>query len=187
MGLIVSTTPGNYLPNRTPIPGQKMKYADQVITGRGIPVTYYDSPEESVLSSVISELKVENVLPKDILHDYLWHVSYFLPEPCPSWSRYMSDISKGEHPGKSTISPLPIIDLNPAHMTCIYSILKFEQSQAKDLHIGTAITIFDQPLWIDSKSKIYGPGRYVGRISFTNEYPRKRWQSNERKWIGRCA
>ena len=30
-----------------------MKYADQVIAGRGIPVTYYDPPEEPGLSPVI--------------------------------------------------------------------------------------------------------------------------------------
>ena len=35
------------------IPRQKMKYADQVIAGRGIPVTYYDPPEEPGLSPVI--------------------------------------------------------------------------------------------------------------------------------------
>ena len=50
-----------------------MKYADHVIAGRRIPVTYYDQPEESGLSSVIlkslGELKVENVLP---------NVSYFI-------------------------------------------------------------------------------------------------------------
>ena len=60
----------------------------------------------------------------------------------------MSDISTGEYPGKSTISLLPIIDLNPTDMTCIYSTLKFVQSQAKDLNIVTPIITFDQPLYI---------------------------------------
>ena len=49
MGLIVSTTPGSSLSSLTPIPRQKMKYTDQVTAGRGIPVTYYDPPEESGL------------------------------------------------------------------------------------------------------------------------------------------
>ena len=115
-----------------------MEYADQAIAGRGIPVTYYGPPEETGLSSVIlkslSELKVEDVLPKDILYDYLRYVSYFLPNLHPSWSGCMSDISTGEHPRISTTSLLPIIDLNPTDMTCIYSTLKFVQSQAKNLH-----------------------------------------------------
>ena len=187
MGLIVSTTPGSSLPNLAPIPRQKIKYTDQVLAGRGTPVTYYDPPEESGLSSVIlkplSELKVENTLPKNILHDYL-HVSYFLPNPQPSWCGYMSDISTGEYPRKSTISLLPVIDVNPANITCIYSTLKFVQSQAKDPLIATPVMTFDQPLWIKAietvKAKIYGHGRYVRRISF-DKPPLKHWRSKERK------
>ena len=113
---------------------------------------YYDPPDESGLTSVIlkplNELKVENVLPKYILYDYLWHISYFLPNPRPSWSGYMSNICTGEYPGKSTISLLPITDLNPTDMTCIYSTLKFVQSQAKKLNIVTPVITFDQPLYI---------------------------------------
>ena len=138
MDLIVSTMPESSLPSLTPVPRQKMKYADQAIAGRGIPVTYYGPPEETGLSSVIlkslGELKAEDVLPKDILYDYLRYVSYFLPKLHPNWSGYMSDISTGEHPRISTTSLLPIIDLNPTDMTCIYSTLKFVQSQAKNLH-----------------------------------------------------
>ena len=129
-----------------------MKRVGEVTVGKGIPILYYDPPEESGLSSVIlkplNELKVENVLPKYILYDYLWHISYCLPNPRPSWSGYMSNISTGEYPGKSTISLLPIIDLNPTDMTCIYSTLKFVQSQAKELNIVTPVITFDQPLYI---------------------------------------
>ena len=44
---------------------------------------------------------------------FILPVSYFLPNPRPSWSVCRSDISTGEHPGKSTTSLLPINDLNP--------------------------------------------------------------------------
>ena len=44
---------------------------------------------------------------------FILPVSYFLPNPRPSWSGCRSDISTGEHPGKSTTSLLPINDLNP--------------------------------------------------------------------------
>ena len=152
MGLIVSTTPGSSLPNLTPILRQKMEHAGEVTVGKGIPILYFDPPDESGLSSVIlkplNELKVENVLPKYILYDYLWHISYFFSNPRPSWSGYRSNISIGEHPGKSTISLLPIIDLNPIDMTCIYSTLKFVQSQAKELNKVTPVITFDQPLYI---------------------------------------
>jgi len=45
----------------------------------------------------------------------------------------MNEISSGDFPGQSTVSLLPIIDLNPSDMTCIYSTLKFVESQSKDL------------------------------------------------------
>ena len=60
----------------------------------------------------------------------------------------MSNTSTGEYPGKSAISLLPIIDINPTDMTCIYSTLKFVQSQAKELNIVTPVIRFDQPLYI---------------------------------------
>ena len=129
-----------------------MNHAGEVTVGKGIPILYYDPPDESELSSVIlkplNELKVENVLPKYILYDYLWRISYFLPKPRPSWSVYMSNFSAGEYPRKSTTSLFPIIDLNPTDMTCIYSTLKFVESQAKELNIVTPVITFDQPPYI---------------------------------------
>ena len=71
-----------------------------------------------------------------------------MDNPCPSWSRYMTDVSKGEYPRKSSVSLLPIIDLNPTDVTCIFCTLKFVEHQAKELEIMTAVIIFDQPLWI---------------------------------------
>ena len=67
---------------------------------------------------------------------------------CPSWSGYMTDVSKGKYPRKSTVSLLPIIDLNPTDMTGIFSTLKFVEHQAKELEIMTPVIIFNQPLWI---------------------------------------
>jgi hypothetical protein len=60
----------------------------------------------------------------------------------------MSAVSVGDHPGKVTISFLPILDLNPSDMTCIYSVLIFISEQAKHLHIETPVVTFDQPLWV---------------------------------------
>ena len=76
----------------------------------------------------------------------------------PNWSGFMQYVSIGNHPPKSRIQMLPIIDLNPADETCIYSTFLYVQSQADKLNIPTPCITFDQPLWkeaveiIDAKS-----------------------------------
>ena len=158
MGVVVSTTPGTTIQGLTPIPRQKMRCANEVIAGSGIPIVHYDPPEQSGLSSVILkpmvELNVVNVLPKELIHDHVWHALYFHPNPSPSWSGYMTDISSGDYPGQSAVSLLPITDLNPSDMTCIYSTLKFVESQAEDLGINTPVITFDHPLWIKASEII---------------------------------
>ena len=97
----------------------------------------------------IVQLNTANVLPSNLLFDYLWHASYFLPNPRASWSGYMSDVSAAQdHPGKAAISMLPIIDLNPNNMNCIYRTLRFIESQARYLENVTTVVTFDQPLWM---------------------------------------
>ena len=56
--------------------------------------------------------------------------------------------SKGNYPGVSTITYLPIIDLPPDDETYIYSTLLFVQNQAASLNIKTACITFGQPLWL---------------------------------------
>ncbi|CAC5375556.1 unnamed protein product [Mytilus coruscus] len=60
--------------------------------------------------------------------------------------RQMQMGQTGDYPGKSSISFLPMIDLNASDMTCIYSTLNFVSNQAKRYDI-TAILTFDQPLY----------------------------------------
>ena len=58
----------------------------------------------------------------------------------------MQTISKESHPGKSSVTFLPMIDMDPTNMGCIYSTLKFVEAQCKRQHTTPIIT-FDQPLW----------------------------------------
>jgi len=46
------------------------------------------------------------------------------------------------------IRMLPIIDMNPNDMTCIYTTLCFVEKQAELSNMETACITFDQPLWI---------------------------------------
>ena len=82
--------------------------------------------------------------------DLLWKSAIFLrgTRTRPNWSGYMSEMCRGPYPGKSSISLLPIIDLSPSDLSCIYSTLLFIIEQSKCLNMKTPVITFDQPLWI---------------------------------------
>lgn len=58
----------------------------------------------------------------------------------------MQMINHGDHPGKASIVFLPMIDLNPSDLTCIYSTLHFVADHARRYDVTPVLT-FDQPLW----------------------------------------
>ena len=58
----------------------------------------------------------------------------------------MQLVHHGSHPGKSSVLFLPMINMNPSDITCIYSTLKFIEDHAHR-HDVTPIVTFDQPLW----------------------------------------
>ena len=66
----------------------------------------------------------------------------------------MSERVLGEHPGKAMVSFLPILDLDPNDMTCVYSVLLHVQNQARQLTIPTPIITFDLPLWLKATETI---------------------------------
>ena len=81
----------------------------------------------------------------------LWHAGGL---PCvnegrrPMWGGFMTTVCEGEYPPPASIRLLPILDLNPSDVTCIYSTLLFLRKQADYLNIPTACVTFDQPLYI---------------------------------------
>ena len=52
------------------------------------------------------------------------------------------------HPEKSTITMLPLTDLNPNDLTCIHSTLFHIIDLAFKMNIPTPSNTFDQPLWV---------------------------------------
>jgi hypothetical protein len=155
MGLACSTTnkDGLVAEKLAPIPRQNRRKAKEVVSGKGIPEKTYIPSEVSGLSMVtfkpILQLQNPFVLPFDVNFDMLWHAAYFFNKNCrPNWSGYMSDVSVGDYPGQSTVSFLPILDMDPSDMTCIFSTLCFFAEQAKKLNIETPVVTFDQPLWL---------------------------------------
>ena len=58
----------------------------------------------------------------------------------------MQMIMKGNHPGKASVMFLPMIDMNPSDMSCVYSTLRLVCSHARR-YDSTPIITFDQLLW----------------------------------------
>ena len=148
----------------TPFPGNSvLKECDKISRGKditsevsannkGIAIHNYVHPVKSALSSMeikpLIKLQSPVILPSNDI-DNLWQASWYFWNSSnyrPNWSGYMQNISKGEYPGQSKITYLPIIDLNPTKEKCIYSTLLFIQEQAKILNIVTPCITFDQPL-----------------------------------------
>lgn len=82
--------------------------------------------------------------------DILWQLSWsFLEKDNSNWSGMMQTMynnSNLQHPGKTSISFLPIINLAPSNMTCILSTLLYLNKIAQDQKVPCIIT-FDQPLY----------------------------------------
>ena len=53
-------------------------------------------------------------------------------------------IPNGEHPGQASVMLLPMIDMNPLDLTCIYLTLYFISDHARQYGVVPIIT-FDQP------------------------------------------
>ena len=99
----------------------------------------------------IQALQFPYTLPSSINLNLIWHAGGLFRSMLgsrPNWSGFMHHVSTGSHPGTADILFLPVIDLKSSDESCIYSTLKFIQSQASRLNIQTPYITFDQPLWI---------------------------------------
>jgi len=143
MGIIAMVTPGTKS-SRT-IPRVKVTSGDIASVGR-INVQHFFSERDSLQSLLYQPITNPNAKEPCADVDLLWKSSLLLKVPRPQWSGFMQLIHKGEHPGVSSVMFLPMIDLDPNDLTCIYSTLKFISSHASQYQAYPVVT-FDQPLW----------------------------------------
>ena len=78
--------------------------------------------------------------------DALWKDSLLLRPRRPGWSGLMQMVQKGKHQGQCTVFYLPMIDMKPSDLSCVYSTLCYVSSHTKRYNV-TPIVTFDQPLW----------------------------------------
>ena len=142
MGIIAGVTPGAKCTKQ--VPRISVSSEDIAAIGR-INIRIWKS--ESNLSTMKYEsFRIPDGEDPGSNFDLLWKISWPLRPKRPGWSGVMQMVHEGHHPGKSSIVFMPMIDMNPTDMSCIYSTLLFVCEQAKAYEVKPIIT-FDQPLW----------------------------------------
>ena len=140
MGMIAAITPGTKTSN--PILRTEVKFSDIAKVGR-VPIQYHREERSAVVYQKLHDMKAQD--PTADL-DTLWKTSIMFGLPRPAWSGMMQLVHHGNHPGRSSVMFLPMIDMNPSDVICVYSTLKFVREHAHR-HDVTPIITFDQPLW----------------------------------------
>ncbi|XP_069109699.1 uncharacterized protein [Argopecten irradians] len=143
MGIIAGITPQT--PRRRPIPRNDVSISDVTSLAR-INIEFFkcqSSYFDSLTFKMLRHIDIEDNTSKlDMLSLVTWPL---LPQR-PAWGAMMHAVQKGNYPGKSSIVFLPIIDLDPSDMSCIYSTLQFVSNEAGKYN-NTPVLTFDQPLF----------------------------------------
>lgn len=142
MGMIATTTPATA--NNRCVPRITVSAEDISAVGtiNILPFMPTTNGMQSLSYSEIHDFQEED---SSIL-DELWKISLSVRSPRPGWSGMMQMVYKGNHPGESSILFLPMIDMDPGNMSCVYSTLHFISQHASRYQVTPVIT-FDQPLW----------------------------------------
>jgi hypothetical protein len=161
MGIISMTTPCSRIPvgNFSEMPVVRMQHAkvSSIVKNRGIPLLHIPDMNKSSLSSIkfkpMSDLKLPTTQKPSLNLDLVWQTGGFFTDeqhPRPNWSGFMQDVTVpfGQFAPAADIRMLPIIDVNPNDRNCIYSTLRYVETEAKRLNMQTACITFDLPLWL---------------------------------------
>jgi 5'-3' exonuclease len=145
MGIISCLSPGL---KKNPLRIQRLDVTtDDLIASGHINLFYFNAEKQKKFT----QLKLQELRPLKSMNfswkiDILRNVVWPLRSPMPSWSGMMQMVLEGDTQGVSDITFLPMIDLNPSDLNCIFSTLMFVSKEASRYNRTTIIT-FDQPLY----------------------------------------
>jgi len=111
-----------------------------------VKVKYFTSVIDGIWSLSYQPLPVLNTEDPASAIDALWKASLLLRPKRPGWSGLMQTIQKGKHPGQCSVFYLPMIDMDPSDLSCVYSTLCYISSHARKYNVTPVVT-FDKPLW----------------------------------------
>ena len=163
MGVIISSIHQKDLlvPKLPPVQRRNRIPVEDLSHGYNIPIFQYRKTGTSGIKiklKKVVELYIQYEILKEISSlNTLWHIGWLL-NPSQgihsNWAGYMQTIeSRRTLPSASDVIPLPIIDMDPGNLTCIYSTLLYVIQKASKLDIPTPCITFDQPLWVKAVEK----------------------------------
>lgn len=143
MGIIAMVTPGAKSNRKI----QRVNVTSEDIANIGrIDIHHFLSDRDALESMCYQPLEDPNIRDPSMKTDFLWKSSLLMKIKRPQWSGLMQMIYKGDHPGTSSVMYLPMIDMDPNDLSCIYSALKFISQHTRQ-HQSCPVITFDQPLW----------------------------------------
>jgi len=150
MGMVAATTPGQvttHAVRRKNISNLNLKEMSQVDI---IDYRFSTFARRNIMFEILPELHS----PAPVV-DVLWELSFCFHQDTPNWQGMMSIVHSGtKHPGKSSVTFLPMIDMYPGDHTCILSTLSYICDLAAKQKISPIVT-FDQPLFFKASEIIY--------------------------------
>ena len=146
MGMIAAVTPA--VRNSRSIQRDVTATAERVKAVGRIPVKFFSS-SNSELKLEYGQLCISDTAVSPFT-DLLWTVSWPLRSPRPGWSGMMQTVCDGSYPGQSCFTFLPMIDMNPTDISCVFTTVHFVSALAEQCHVTPVVT-FDQPLWWKAK------------------------------------
>ena len=159
MGCIAISTSktSNMVPPLPPVKRMKRLPVSELTSNKGMPIYQYVAPPDSGLSEFVFEpretIPQKSVLMPKIHSNTLWQVGWMFSSDersHPNWSGFMQNIKVDDVVEKSDVFLLPLSDMDPNSLTCIYSTLMSVKKQAEQLKIPTPCITFDLPLWLKS-------------------------------------
>ncbi len=142
MGIIAIKTPGSS--KCKPVPKVSISSAEIAAIGQ-ISIEYF-KPTPTLPLLVYKSIVNLDIKDPTFNLDLLWKSSLLLHTTRPGWSGMMQMVNAGQHPGKSSVTFLPMIDLQSSNPSCVLSTLRFVSSHAARYNVTPVLT-FDQPLY----------------------------------------
>ena len=121
MGMIKVVTPGIKCTSRLILCVEVT--AEDVAAVAKVEIHFYKNVERfNINYETLSEISKDD---NSRNTDTLWKLSCLLYPTAPAWNGTMQLVHHGEYPCQSSITFLPMIDMDPTNASCMYSTLHF--------------------------------------------------------------
>ena len=140
MGIIGCITPG--VSNTKAVQRLSANTEDLAALGK-IEIQYYRQEHNFMATKTFETLPQFEGFDPSRRIDILYKTMTLKPSK-PGWSGMMQMVHTGSYPGQSSVTFLPMIDMNPSDMSCIYSTLSFVCKQAEQGSPAEVLNISDE-------------------------------------------